>query len=114
MLNGETVKNCGQRVLTGELGIKGKIKHVSPKYAEEIWPAKNFKGDFGPYDKKTKNIHYLSTTVVAELAAGEKIKLDSESENYAWFRKVPERPALLALCFGTAKNFLEKHYSIKI
>ncbi len=114
VLNGETVKVCGQRVLKEELGIKGKMKYISTEYTEEIWPTKNFKGDFGSYDKNTRYVHYLSTTIVAELARGDEIKLDNEAENHTWFKKVPEKPPFLALCFGTAKNFLKKHYSIKV
>lgn len=114
ILNGETVGECAQRMLTEELSIKGDIKHVSREYAEEIWPTKDFKGEFGPYTKETKNVHYLSTTVVVDLKKDEKIKVDYQSEEFAWFRELPSEPIFLRSCFVTAKDYLEKAYSIRI
>jgi 8-oxo-dGTP pyrophosphatase MutT (NUDIX family) len=114
MLNGETVRQCTERMLKEELGVKGKIKYISPRYVEEIWPVKYFKGDRGPYTKETKNVHYICTIAVVELGKNEKIKLDYQSQEHIWLKKLPAKPLLLHSCFSIVKDYLREVYSVDI
>ena len=113
ILNGETIHHCAERISNEELGISSNIKYISPYYVEEIWPTKKFIGDFGPYSKETKNVHYICTVAVVELNE-EEIKLDYQSEYFSWFKKIPNEPLLLHSCFDIVKEYLKETYLIDI
>lgn len=108
MLNGETVFRCAGRIMKEELGIKGKIVFVSGRYIEEIWAAREFKDKSGNYPKGIKYVHYISTVAVARMGKKDKIKLDSQSENYIFSKKIPNKLATLRLSLDLANDFLKK------
>ncbi len=107
VLNGESMKEAGERVLKQETGLDLELKRLSRTYLEERFGTEGFdESDRKIYPETVTCVHYLATAALAELGEDQEIRLDSQSESHLWSATLPHEHPYMKAYFDLMKDFL--------
>ncbi|PIT86324.1 MAG: hypothetical protein COU33_03795 [Candidatus Magasanikbacteria bacterium CG10_big_fil_rev_8_21_14_0_10_43_6] len=104
---GESLAVAAKRILFGEVGIDQEIDFVSHVFAEEIFDTTAFDAeDFALYTKDTHHVHYLATAAYVRLTQEATITLDSQSSDFLWTKKIPNKHPYVVYYFELVKKYI--------
>ncbi|MBI2436647.1 MAG: NUDIX domain-containing protein [Candidatus Magasanikbacteria bacterium] len=107
IFNGETIEQAAHAILKKETGLSGSIQYISNQYFEEIFDTRDFdEDDQKIYPKHITHVHYISTTVVIDLANLDTVNLDWQSSEYVWSSEILSKHKYLQNYFESCKSYV--------